>query len=175
MSSTRPRCAWTSFYNRARVAYQDPSGKSGFVTVDSPNPLLDEAGITTRTLALQLGAGGSGAASAFGQFALDLASKSARGGGWAILPDTVMLPGGGRMDACLLRAGRDRIRINDLPDAGPLTAGDTRRYDTFLVRRVEPTIDENGVPRTRIEFDGGADLLEVLQARLAIAQVLAGP
>jgi hypothetical protein len=65
----------------------------------------------------------------------------------------------------LLRAGRDRIQIPDLPDSGSFTGP---RRDTFLVRRVETTVS-NGTASTRIEFDGGADLLEVLQARTASA------
>lgn len=169
-----PKVRLDQLYDTAVVSYKDPAGTSGYVTVTAANPLLVEAAIGSRTLPLDMGSGSAASARAFGTFALALAGKSARSGGWAILPDTVMLPGGGRKPACLLKSGRDRIRINDLPDSGSITAGDTRRYDTFLVRRVEVTVDEHGVPRTRVEFDGGADLLEVLQARLANAQVLAG-
>jgi hypothetical protein len=85
-----------------------------------------------------------------------------------LLGDTVRLPGGGSKPACLLKAGRDRIRITDLPDSGPLHETDTRRFDCFHVRRVETTEQPDGTQQTRVDFDGGADLMEVLQARLAV-------
>ncbi len=120
-----------------------------------------------RTLDLDMGPGDATSAATFGAFALQLALTGARGGGSCTILDAVSLPDGGVKPACLLKAGRDRIRILGLPDSGSLTAED--RQDSFLVRRVEPTV-RNGVPSTRVEFDGGADLLEVLQARLALSQ-----
>lgn len=168
-----PKVRLDRLYDTAKVTYQDGGGSSGVATVTLANPHLAEAGITGRVLDLQLGQGTQAAAEAFGAQALKLALASARGGGSATLPLTVGLPGGGGKPACLLKAGRDRIRITDLPDSGPLTATGSDRLDTFLVRRVETTVT-NGLPRTRVEFDGGADLLEVLQARLAVAQAVAG-
>lgn len=169
-----PKVRLDQLYDTALVTYRDPAGTSGLVTVTIANPLLAMAGVGSRPLVLDMGIGTAASAQVFAADALALALTSARGGGWAILPDTVQLPGGGRKPACLLKAGRDRLRIIDLPDAGPYTETDTRRFDTFRISRVEPTIDEHGVPRTRVEFDGGADLMEVLNARLAIAATLAG-
>lgn len=156
-------------YDTCRVTYTTPAGAKSMVTVTQSNELADQAGYDAGTLTLDMGVGSSAAATTLGQFALNLAQQSARGSGSAVLPDTVRLPGGGRLPACLLKAGRDRIRIADLPVVGGFLASDTRRYDTFLIRRVETTIDEYGTPRTRVEFDQGADLLEVLVARLTEA------
>jgi hypothetical protein len=162
-----PKVILDQLYDRALVSWRDAAGTSGTVTVTLANPLLQETGVGSRTLVLDAGTSTAAAAQTFGSFALLLAQRTARGGGYCLLGDTVALPGGGRKPACLLKAGRDRIRITDLPDSGPLHETDTRRYDTFHVRRVETSI-VNGQAQTRVDFDGGADLMEVLQARLAV-------
>ncbi len=162
-----PKVRLDLLYDTAKVSWRDAAGSSGTETVTLTNPLLSETGIGSRTLVLDAGTTTQTAARTFGSFALLLAQRTARGGGYCLLGDTVGLPGGGRKPACLLKAGRDRIRITDLPDAGPLHESDSRRYDTFHVRRCETSV-VNGVPQTRVEFDGGADLMEVLQARLAV-------
>jgi hypothetical protein len=162
-----PKVILDQLYDRALVSWRDAAGTSGTVTVTLANPLLSETGVGSRTLVLDAGTSTAAAAQTFGSFALLLAQRTARGGGYCLLGDTVALPGGGRKPACLLKAGRDRIRITDLPDSGPLHEQDTRRYDTFHVRRVETSI-VNGQAQTRVDFDGGADLMEVLQARLAV-------
>jgi hypothetical protein len=154
-----PKIRRDTLYTRAEVRYTDTAGSLGVQAVELPSDLIDG----DRTLQVNMGTGSAGAAQAYGRFALLLARDSARGGGSCTVGDTVHLPGGGRKPAMLLRAGRDRIQIPDLPDSGPMTGP---RRDTFLVRRVETTI-ANGRAQTRIEFDGGADLMEVLQARMA--------
>ena len=156
-----PKVRRDSLYTRAEVRYTDAAGSLGVETVELASDLID----TDRTLQINMGTGSSAAAKAYGRFALLLARDSARGSGSCTVRDTVMLPGGGRKPAMLLRAGRDRIQIPDLPDSGSFTGP---RRDTFLVRRVETTVS-NGTASTRIEFDGGADLLEVLQARTSAA------
>jgi hypothetical protein len=156
-----PKIRRDSLYTRADVRYTDAAGSLGVETVELPSDLIEG----DRTLQLNMGTGSAASARAFGRFALLLARDSARGSGSCTVRDTVMLPGGGRKPAMLLRAGRDRIQIPDLPDSGSFTGP---RRDTFLVRRVETTVS-NGTASTRIEFDGGADLLEVLQARTASA------
>lgn len=154
-----PKIRRDTLYTRAEVRYTDVAGSSGVETVELPSDLIDG----DRTLQVNMGTGSSAAAQAYGRFALLLARDSAKGGGSCVVGDTVHLPGGGRKPAMLLRAGHDRIQIPDLPDSGPMTG---QRRDTFLVRRVETTI-ASGRAQTRIEFDGGADLMEVLQARMA--------
>lgn len=154
-----PKIRRDTLYTRAEVRYTDAAGSSGVEVVELPSDLIDG----DRTLLVNMGAGSAASARAYGRFALLLARDSARGGGSCTVGDTVRLPGGGRKPAMLLRAGRDRIQIPDLPDSGPITG---QRRDTFLVRRVETTISA-GRALTRIEFDGGADLMEVLQARMA--------
>ena len=167
-----PSIQYDKVYDTAIVSYSDPAGSSGFATVVLPHPLLLPG--ESRTIDLDMGVGSLAAATAFGTFALRLSQQSARGGGSATLPSMIALPGGGFKPSSLLRAGRDRIRILDLRDAGALLQSDLRGLDTFLIRRVETTIHPDGTPETRIEFDGGADLMEVLNARLAEAAVLAG-
>lgn len=156
---TSPKIRRDTLYTRAEVRYTDTAGSSGVQTVELASDLIDG----DRTLQVNMGTGSAAAAQAYGRFALLLARDSARGGGSCTVNDTVHLPGGGRKPAMLLRAGHDRIQIPDLPDSGPMTGP---RRDTFLVRRVETTV-ANGRAQTRIEFDGGADLMEVLQARMA--------
>jgi hypothetical protein len=164
-----PKVRADLLYDTAKVSWQDPAGQHGVQTCTLSNPLAAAAGVSGRTLDLDMGRGDATAATTYGGFALALALAGARGGGSGTVPDMIILTGGGRAPACLLRSGRDRIRITDLPDAGSITASDADRQDSFLVRRVETSV-KGGAPSTRIEFDGGADLLEVLGARLALAQ-----
>lgn len=167
-----PKVRLDALYDSADVTYHDTAGLQGISTATLANALLAQSGIGSRKLSIDMGTGSAGAATALGNFALSLAQAAQRGGGSALVPGMVM-SGAGRRPAELIRAGRDRIRITDLPDPGPLHETDTRRFDTFRVRRVETTLRDS-VPQTRVEFDGGADLLEVLQARLADATQLAG-
>ncbi len=166
-----PSVQYDKVYDTARVAYRDPAGSGGFVTVSATHPLLMPG--DTRTLTLDMGLGSAESARAFGTFALRLSQQSARGGGSATLPGVIALPGGGFKPSSLLKAGRDRIRITDLLDSGALLQADLRGVDTFLIRRVETTVRPDGREETRVEFDGGADLMEVLNARLAIGSLLA--
>lgn len=168
-----PQIIYDRLYNIAEVRYRQPSGAQGIVEVETANELLAEAGVARRVLELDMGLGSAEAARVFGRLALLLAARAARGGGSATVPDTVMAASG-PMPAALLKAGRDRLRIRDLRESGMLTESDTRRFDTFHVRRVETTLARGGHISTRVEFDGGADLLEVLQARLTMASVMAG-
>ncbi|MCA1572869.1 MAG: hypothetical protein LC798_21770 [Chloroflexi bacterium] len=155
-------------YDTAEIAYQDTAGSKNTQTVTIANPLAATAGVSGRVLERDMGQGEAVSATTYGQFALALALAGARGGGSGTVPQNVTLPAGGKRAACLLKAGRDRIRILDLEDGGSMTAPDAERQDSFLVRRVETTV-KNGSPSTRVEFDGGADLLEVLDARLALS------
>lgn len=162
----------SQLYDTCTVTYTDAAGTQGAATVVIPNPRLPSG--TSRTLQLAMGIGSSATATALATMALELAQASQRGGGAPLLPGSVLLPGGGSKPAHLLKAGLDRLRITDLPDSGPITAPDSQRFDTFRIARVETSV-QRGVPRTTVEIDEGADLLETLTARLAIAATLAGP
>ncbi|MFP5379563.1 MAG: hypothetical protein ACLGHP_07410, partial [Vicinamibacteria bacterium] len=164
-----PKVRVDRLYDTAKVRWTDPAGTSGVQTVTIANALAARAGVAGRTLGLDMGQGDATTATTYGTFALNLALASARGGGSGTAPSSVALPGGGRKPAALLKSGRDRIRVLDLPDSGSLTATDADRQDSFLVRRVATTV-KGGQATTQIEFDGGADLLEVLNARLALSQ-----
>lgn len=161
-----PRVRSDLLYDTCRCQYQTVDGLTGFATATRQNPLLPQSQ-SPRTLEVNMGVGNSTTAQLYAGFALALAQRASRGGGWAQLPAFVQTPTGPR-PSCLLRAGRDRLRVTGLPDAGNLLETDTRRYDTFHLKRVEVTVDDRGAPRTRVEFDGGGDLMEVLNARLAL-------
>lgn len=168
-----PRVRMDAIYNYVIVRYRDASGRVLYSASVIANPLVTQAGVDFRSLVVDAGVSTAAAAATFGQFAMQLANNAARGAGSCTLPGTVSALGG-RKPACLVRAGRDRIRITDLPDPGPLHETDTRRFDTFRVRRVETTIQPGGQLDTRVEFDGGADLMEVLAARTQAALVNIG-
>lgn len=164
-----PKVRLDALYDSALVRYQSGDGVTHVVTVSIDNPYLDQSGIS-RTLPLEMGAGTPASAQAYGAAALALQLAAARGSGSCVLPAFVTDAGGGLRPSCTLRAGRDRIRIRNLPDSAIAQLGDdSRRYDTFHVRRVEVTDDGQGEPKTRVEFDGGGDLMETLTARLGQA------
>lgn len=169
-----PKLQLDQLYSSVVVKYTDASGTAGSVTVAVANPFLAEAG-ASRVLMADGGLMGGGVteATAYGNMLLALAQAAARGSGSAITPAVVEVPDGTYKPAALIKAGRDRVRIVDLPDSGPFDVADSRRFDTFRVKRVESTLQSDGTLQTRIEFDGGADLMEVLTARLAIASTLA--
>lgn len=159
-----PRVRHDLLYDACRCAYVTVDGQTGYATAARPNPHLRSG---SRTLEVNMGQGTAQSAALYAGYALALAQRAARGGGWAVLPERVQTPSG-PMLSCLLRAGRDRLRIAGLPDSGSLLDED-RSTDTFHLRRVESTLDEGGRISTRAEFDGGGDLLEVLGAQLANA------
>lgn len=159
--------SFNTVYNEAVVKYQDPSGTSGYVTVSQDVPELDAAGVV-RTLELDLGTGSSAAATTFGKFVLALTEKQNRSAGTITVQGDVGLPGGGKKPACLLRPGLDRLLVTDLPFRRSVF-DDDRATNTFRIKRVESTIDSAGRISTQMELDSGADLIEVLQARLQAA------
>lgn len=158
-------------YNTAIVSYQDAAGVTGQVTVTRNIDILTEAGIS-RTIDLDLGTGSEGAATVYGKFYLALQERQARANGSATLPDVVQtFESSQEIPAFYLRAGLHRLKITDLPNFGVYT--DLSSLNTFRLKRVETTIGDNGVPSTKVEFDAGADLLEVMQARLSLLTGLA--
>jgi hypothetical protein len=161
-------------YDSAIVTYTDAAGSVGQVEVELANPQLQEAGISGRTLTLPGGLLAEAEARTLGLFALALSQVSARGAGQATLPSYAKLPGGGSKPATLLRPGIDRLRITDLISAGSLTDIGTNRRDVFRISRAETTVGRDGVASTRVELDTGVNLLEVLQARQALAAGVVG-
>lgn len=168
-----PKVQRDQLYDTAIVTYQDVSGQTFHTTRTIANPYMVDAGLTGQVLNLTMGLGTLGGAQRFGDYALALAMKAARGSGSAKLPLWIQDMTGGWRPSCTLKAGRDRIRFLNLPDSGVTTFGDARQYDTFHVRRVEVGEDGHGILRTSVELDGGGDLMEVLNARLAVTNLLA--
>lgn len=169
-----PKLQLDQLYSIAHVKYTDAAGTSGQSDVTITNPFIAEAGLTGREITVDMGNGTPSSSFTYGTLLLNLNIANARGSGSAIMPGRIDTVSGEKRPSCLLKAGRDRIRILDLPDSGPFDQIDTRRFDTFSVRRVESTLQGDGTLQTRVEFDGGADLMEVLTARLATASVIAG-
>lgn len=165
-----PRARLDNLYSACNVTYQSANGVTSYVTVARPNPFLDNE---TRVLEVNMGIGTAASAAVYAKFALALAEASARGGGSCTLPPIVDTPSGPK-PAVLLRAGRDRLRLRGLPDIPGLLETDTRRYDTFHLRRIEHTLDKNGAIKSRAEFDSGGDLLETLNARAEMVLGAAG-
>lgn len=154
----------SQLYDACVVTYTDTAGQPGVATASLPNPRLTDG--DHRTLGpLSLGVSSATVAQAFAMAALKLAQAAQRGGGSPTLPGSVYTPGGVKQ-AHTLRAGLDRLRITDLPNAGS-TLDAANQFDTFRIRRTEVTLT-SGRPVTTVELDEGADLLEVLQARMAL-------
>lgn len=161
-------------YDTAIVTYTDAAGTAGQVTVRLASPQLYETGVHERTLELEGGLTSEEGAQVLGLFALGLSQIASRGAGQATLPLSVKLPNGASKPSCLLRPGIDRLRIVDLLDGGPMLEQGTSRRDVFRISRIETTVSKDGSPNTRVELDQGTNLLEVLQARLALEAGVVG-
>lgn len=158
-------------YNKAYISYRDSAGSQYATSVSIENPILTDARITERALKMDAGVATLGSAQTQGLYALRLSQSAGRGAGSVTVAGSVHSASGDR-PATLVRAGRDRIRIPDL-NGGDLFSSDTRSTDSFLVERVETTVTR-GRATTRIEFDSGADLQEVLNARMQSQLTAAG-
>lgn len=161
-------------YDTAVVSYTTPAGALERVTVTLENPQLAEAGIVGRTLQLDAGLSLEAEARTFGAKALALSQVASRAAGQATLPASVKLPNGGSKPSALLRPGIDRLRITDLIAGGSLLEQGTSRRDVFRISRTETTVTKDGVPSTRVELDNGTNLMELLQARQALAAGVVG-
>lgn len=157
-------------YDTVQVAFNDPAAGDSIVTRTRPNAELEEAGVSPRVLDVQIGVATRASAETFGDFALALSEQIASAAGTCRVKGDVDLPSGGRKPASLLKPGRDRLRIPDLPGMGAF-ATDGRA--DFHLRRAETTVSREG-EETGLELGSGASLLEVLQARLEVATQLAG-
>lgn len=160
-----------NLYNQAQVNYQDADGTSRVVTVTKDVETLARAGIDggelLRTTGVNLGLSTSGIASVFGIDTLLLLERQARAAGSVTLSGDVYLPSGGTKPASHLKAGLDNLQIPNLPHKHGFF--DLHAYDQFRIKRAEHTADKSGRVSTRLELDDGADLIEVLQARLDTA------
>ena len=155
-------------YNRIMVTYTDPAAGVGQAEVNIDNPDLAGTGIG-RDHVVNMGPGTASTARIFGQLVYTLLRLQSRAAGELTLPATVGTAAG-PLGAHKLRAGKDRLRVTELLDAPWLT--DASAYD-FAVKRVEVTVGQKGV-RTDAEIGQGADLMEVLNARLEGANAQAG-
>lgn len=166
-----PRMRYDQLYDSCVCTYTDVYGSTQTVTVTKPIPYLTAR--VNRTLEVNMGTGTAAAAQIYAGFALTLAQSTARGSGSCILPPVIDTPKG-PMPSVLLKAGRDRIRLRGIMELTNLLDDDTRRVDTFHVRRIEVIVQESGEPQVRCEFDGGGDLMEILDARASMNLTAAG-
>jgi len=151
----------SELFNRVRVAYDDPSGKRRSASMSFTVPELDAAGISSRTLPLEIGVSTQTAAAAMASVVANLLlDRTRRIAGTASMRGRVGTPAGSK-PALLLRAGLDRLGIPDLPTDSVLSGTDNEIH----IRRVETTVGREG-PSTSLELGAGADLLEVLTARV---------
>lgn len=161
----------SGLHNQAVISYQDPVGPSGVVTVTRPHPRLP-AGVDQQ-LVVDAGQASAASAQAYGTYLLALDQAQSRVAGQAVLPAQVLTLAGGIRPSHLLKPGRDRIQVLGLPTTAPVLADQAEMIDTFRIKRLTVNV-QNGVPRTTVEFDTGADLTETLQARTTAAVHLAG-
>lgn len=155
-------------HNNIIVQYTDGDGleqEASLLGIDHP---LMPAGMS-RDLVVSAGQATAATAAALAQLVAAQEIANAKGAGAVTLPAAVRVPGAGLKPACLLKAGRDRLRITDLPNPGPVTESDTRRFDTFRVRRTSTSAERGQQPVTTVELDAGLALTEVLQARMQAA------
>lgn len=162
----------SSTYDAVTVGWQDAAGTRNYETVTQPNDSLPQG--VHRTGTVDIGTSSQAGAQAFGRNWLLLTQRAQRAGGQCTLPQDVITPSGATRRALTLKPGLDRLRFTDLPSDGQnLLETDTRRFDTFRLKRTETTVEQGGIPRTRVEFDTGADLISTLQGRLDAATKLA--
>lgn len=160
----------SDFHDTALVKYSDPAGTSGYVTRTLANPRLPSG--RSRTLDLDAGIATAAFAAQLGDAALALEQQQSRAAGPVQLPGIVQYKGGPRL-AHTIQPGIDRLKITGLPNAGPWTETDTRRFDTFRIQRLTCSVDGDGFVTTTADLDSGVNLLDVAQARLAAAAVSA--
>jgi len=150
----------SELYNRVRIAFDDPTGKRRYAVGSLTVPELDAEGIS-RTLPLEIGVSTQAAAAAMVSVVANLLlDRTRRIAGSASMRGRVGTPAGSK-PALLLRAGLDRLGIPDLPTDSLLSGTDNEIH----IRRVETTVGREG-PSTSVELGAGADLLEVLSARV---------
>lgn len=154
-------------YNQAEVNFTTVAGTNGSVTVTLDNPILDQAGIASRTVIFSGGTMTPASAAVFGLEALAILNAQQRVAGTADIISAIDAPPG-PSPAWLLKSGIDRLRIGDLPSTDAFGS-----MNDVPISRVECSVSTGGM-MTSVEFGSGANLVETLQARLSAATVLAG-
>lgn len=150
-------------FDKCVVTFTDVAGVDGAATVTIDNPILDQAGIPSRTLVLNGGTMDQASAALFAAEALALTNSQARVSGSA---DVIAAINGGTRPAWMLKAGIDRLRIMDVPSVDAFGS-----LSDFPIKRVECSLSPEGW-KTSVELGLGASLVESLQARLAAATAL---
>lgn len=155
----------SDLYDTVQVSWSDSAGTRHTTERTTTVDELAETDIAGRVLGVDIGLSSEAAAQTYGDYVLALQRGQARASG------DVQLPGGvdtasGVKPAALLKAGLDRLTINDLPATGPILDGVGRV--SFHVRRVGVTANRDGV-RTTVELDSGANLIEALAAQFQLA------
>lgn len=152
----------SALYNEIYFTYTSGLGKPSYVTYANPHPRI-KAG-ETRRLVMEGGNYTDEAAAVFARYVLLLTQADSRVTGSCELPTKTRE---GKW-AHLIRPGREKMRFINLPISSRSLVGDnSSRVDTFRISRISVSVDQTGIPKTSVEFDRGADLIEVLQARVA--------
>lgn len=158
----------SSQYNTAQVTYTEASGGQEAIEVRVDNPILDDAGISKRTVPLNLGLATTAAAEAYGKLALVLLQQQARVLGTATIEEPIQSNTGAQFAPWMLQSGIDRLRIPDLPSSDVWGT-----FNELPITRVECTANTDSSITTNVEFGQGKNLLEALTAELAQAATLA--
>lgn len=151
----------SDIYNEIYLTYTDGFGEERYTTYANPHPRLPSGEV--RRLTINGGVLNSGAAEVFARYILLLTQEDSRVSGSCELPVQTR---DGRW-AHLLRPGREKLTVLGLPQTRNSIGDGNARSDTFRIRRISVTDRGDGAPKTSVEFDHGADLIEVLQARNA--------
>lgn len=152
-------------FDQCIVTFTDVAGVSGAAVATAENPVLDAAGIGTRTLVLSGGTMTQADALAFAAMALLLTNQQARVAGSIDVISPVDAPG--PQPAYLLKPGIDRVRIGDAPSTDAFGS-----MSDYPLTRMEATVSSSGIG-VSLEVGQGGDLVETLQARLSAASTLA--
>lgn len=161
----------SDMHNSVKVVWSDAGGAHGITTVNRNNARMPIG--LSRTATVQMPFPGNATdATTYGTMLLALEEQQSRAAGYAVIRGSIKTMNGQTRSVNTLRAGIDRIKIIDLPNSGPWTETDTRRFDNFRIARVECSYDKGGSPVARLELDAGANLLEVLNARFDRAAVI---
>jgi hypothetical protein len=161
--STRFAQRLSDLHDAVYITFTEVSGRAGAVLVERDNPRFTEP--ERRTAVLNIGQSTSAVAQTFGEMLLALEEQQSRAAGSVVVSGSIP-SGRGDIPVNHIKAGRDRIQITGLDNAGPWTETDTRRFDAFRISRSTVSY-QSGRPIATLELDAGSSLIEVLQARLA--------
>lgn len=153
--------SFSRLHNKIIVSYTDTAGRSQYVEYkpDVPDPLL---GTDDHVLQVNIGISTDDSAKTAARYILSLDRSDSRVSGTCLLPETL---NSGRWSHTL-RPGIDKITFPDVPNKNSYLDDPPLRNDVFRIARLNVTV-QNGKPVSSIEFDQGASLIEVMQARLA--------